>query len=81
MRMSRFQRTPQRRARPEQMRLPSVFVQHSRAQSIGEGAIRTVAGHLPGRPITSTPGGGVKVKRSGISLTLRCVLVKVSRVT
>ena len=81
MRVTRFQRTTQRRAAAKQMRLPHVFVQRLRAQSIGKRSIAAAAGHLPGRPITSTPGGGVNMNRSAINFMLRFELLKLSWVT
>jgi hypothetical protein len=81
MRVTRLQRATQRSSAAKQVPLPHVLVQGSRTQSIGKRSIAAAAGHLPGRPITSTPGGGVNMNKSGINLILRWELLKVSCVT
>ena len=79
MRAARFQRAAQRRAGAQQMRLAHVLIEGLRAQPVRERPVGAVAGrHLPPRPITSTPGGGTNVNRSGASLILRLELEKVS---
>ncbi len=81
MRMTRLESATQRRSRREQMSLSGVFVQRGRTQAIGKRTIGAAGGHWTGRPMTSTPGGGVNMNRSGISWMLRLALVKVSCVT
>ena len=79
--MAGLQRTPQGCPLPEQMGLADILIEGLRAQPISQGPIRAACRHLPGRPITSTPGGGTKVNKSGANLALRLELVKVSCVT
>lgn len=83
MRAAGLQRAAQRRAGADQVGLPDVLVERARAQPVRERPVRTVAGgaHGDGRPITSTPGGGVKTNKSGASLTLRFASEKLKRVT
>jgi len=78
MRTAGLQGAAQRRACAKQMRLSHVFVERLRAQPISQWAVRTVARHLPPRPITSTPGGGTNENRSGAKLSLRFELENVS---
>lgn len=79
--MAGLQRAAQGRTYTEQMALPDILIEGLRAQPISQRPIRAARGHLPARPITSTPGGGTKVNKSGKSLALRLGLVKVSCVT
>ena len=80
--MAGFQRAPQRRAYPQQMRLADVLIERLRPQPVRQRPIGAVARrHLPARPITSTPGGGTNVNRSGANLALRLELLKVNCVT
>ncbi len=65
-----LERAAQRSAGTQQMRLSDVFLERSGSQAIGQRSVGTVAdrAHLLSRPITSTPGGGENVNRSGMSL-------------
>ena len=81
MRMAGLQRAAQGCARAEQMRLSDIFIEGLRAQPICERPIGAAYRHLPPRPITSTPGGGTNVNRSGGNFALRFELVNVSCVT
>ena len=81
MRMSGLERAAQWCAYSEQMRLPDILIERLRTQPISQRPIRAACRHLPARPITSTPGGGTKVNKSGANLALRLELVKVSCVT
>ena len=78
-----FQRLAQGRAGTQQMRLADEFIERLRTQPVGERPVAAVArpGHLPSRPITSTPAGGVNENRSGASLVLRLAAEKITRVT
>ena len=79
--MAGLQRAAQGCADPEQMRLPDILIKGLRAQPISQRPIRAASRHLPARPITSTPGGGTNVNKSGANLALRLELVKLSWVT
>ncbi len=67
--MPGFERAAQRRVRPEEVPLAHELIECLRPQSIGKRSIsaRTDGAHGPSRPITSTPGGGVKENMSAIS--------------
>jgi len=79
--MAGLERAAQGCADPEQMRLPDILIEGLRAQPISQRPIRAASRHLPARPITSTPGGGTNVNKSGANLALRLELVKLSCVT
>jgi len=79
--MAGLERTAQRCAHPEQMGLPNILIEGLRTQPISQRPIRAACGHLPPRPITSTPGGGTNVNKSAANLALRLELVKLSCVT
>ena len=79
--MAGLQRAAQGRAHPEQMGLPDILVEGLRAQPISQRPIRAVCRHLPPRPITSTPGGGTNLNKSGVNFALRLELLKVNCVT
>ncbi len=81
MRMAGLQRAAQGCARAEQMGLSDILIEGLRAQPISQRPVRAACRHLPPRPITSTPGGGTNVNKSGGNLALRFELVKVSCVT
>ena len=55
---------------PSRCDWPTYSSSIARSQPVGQRSIGTLArrGHLLSRPITSTPGGGEKVNRSGMSL-------------
>ncbi len=70
--MSGVERAAERCIWTEQMGLPDELIERSRPQSVGQGLVgarraRGRRAHGASRPMTSTPGGGVKENRSGIS--------------
>ena len=67
-----FERTAQRRAGAEQMRLPDELIERLWTQPVRQRPVSAVAHrvHCGSRPITSTPGGGEKENKSG--RTWRC---------
>ena len=78
--MAGLERAAQGCPHAEQMGLSNILIEGLRAQPISQRPIRAARRHLGLRPITSTPGGGTNVNRSGASLALRLELVKVSSV-
>lgn len=83
MRPAGLQRAAQRCPGAEQMLLADKFIERPRTQPIGERAIAALARFFHGasRPITSTPGGGVKENRSAGMGTLRRAAENFSLVT
>lgn len=83
MRTAGLERTAQRRAGAEQMRLPDELIERLWTQPVRQRPVSAVAHrvHCGSRPITSTPGGGEKENKSGANLALRVGCVKVSWVT